>query len=80
MIESSTFSAIGGWVREPAGSDAARGGASHREDPLWSGMVKRHGTIRSELARRQSVSADIAEGLKMDIETLVYLWMRVRRA
>ena len=48
------------------------------EDTLWLDMLRRHRAMRAELASRHSPKADIIEGLKMDVETLLYSWVHIR--
>ena len=62
----------------PSRNEAGRG-AFHSpsvEDARWRDLLRRHEEIRARLAERHDGLADVVEGLRMDIETLLYGWTR----
>ena len=58
-----------------ANADQSHWGAFHSpsaRDARWRDLLRRHEEIRARLAERHDSLADVVEGIRMDIETLLY--------
>ena len=63
-----TTASFPNWDRHGAGAFHS----PSTSDERWRDLLRRHEEIRARLAERHDSLADVVEGIRMDIETLLY--------